>query len=180
VDARCGRLDALVNNAGTNVFVDPLQATEEDWRRCMDLDLKSVWLTAKHAVPLMQKSGGGAIVNIASNHAFQTIAGSFPYPAAKAGVVGLTRILALDFAPYGIRVNAVCPGWIDTPLTERYFQEQPDPLAARRAVERLHPGGRIGTPEDVAAAVFFLASPEAAFITATTLTVDGGMSAKLM
>lgn len=179
VEERHDRLDALVNNAGTNVFIDPIASTNEEWDFCMDLNLKSVWRMCKHSVSLMRKNGGGAIVNIASVHALMTNEGRFPYAAAKAGIVGLTRSLALDLARDQIRVNAVCPGLIDTPLADAFFNEQPDPEKARQEAIVANPLGRMGTPRDIGGAVAFLLSDEATFITGTTLIVDGGVTARL-
>jgi len=107
-----------------------------------------------------------------------TSAGTFPYAAAKSGLVGLTRSLALDGAPDGIRVNAVCPGWTRTRLVEEYYALEPDPAAAERAVLAAHPLGRIGTPQEVADVVCFVASDEASFVTGTEIYVDGGLSAR--
>jgi NAD(P)-dependent dehydrogenase (short-subunit alcohol dehydrogenase family) len=178
--AHYGRLDILVNNAGVIVYHTADTLTMEQWDRCMNVDLKSVWLCSKYAIPVMRKGGGGSIINIASVHAFATMRHSFPYPGAKAGVVGLTRSMAIDGGPDNIRVNAICPGWIGTELAEAYLATFPDPEAERRRVASLHPIGRIGTPDDVAAVALFLASDEAGFVTGTTLTVDGGRSAVYM
>ncbi|MBO2463613.1 SDR family NAD(P)-dependent oxidoreductase [Actinomadura violacea] len=173
---RVGHLGVLVNNAGANVFAGTRGAGIADWNHCLDLDLRAVWLCAQAAAAVMDGGRGAAIVNIASNHAFSTLPGVFPYNVAKAGVLALTQSLALELAP--VRVNAVCPGYIDTPINDRYFAGFPDPAAERARVERLHPLGRIGRAADVARAVWFLASPdESGFITGTHLTIDGGRSA---
>jgi NAD(P)-dependent dehydrogenase (short-subunit alcohol dehydrogenase family) len=174
--ARFGRLDVLVNNAGRNTYYRATTMTEAEWEDAMGVDLKSVWLCAKHALPAMRE--GGAIVNIASIHAFVTNTGMFPYAAAKSGVVGLTRVLALDHAADGVRVNAVCPGWTRTRLVQEWFDRQEDPAAAEQRVFNAHPLGRIATPEEIAACVTFLASDRASFVTGTTLVVDGGLTAR--
>lgn len=173
-----GALDILVNNAGRNIFTGTLKSTLEDWQTCLDTDLRASWLCAKAAARHMPH--GSAIVNVASNHAAATIPGCFPYNVAKAGVLALSQSLALELAPQGIRVNTICPGYIDTPINDRYFGTFADPTAERQRVERLHPLGRIGRPEDVAKAARFLAlEEESGFITGTHLTLDGGRSALL-
>ncbi|MGW4028841.1 glucose 1-dehydrogenase [Streptomyces sp. NPDC004838] len=173
-----GRLDVLVNNAGANVFAGVEAADPAVWNRCLDLDLRAVWLCSRAAARVM--TGPAAIVNIASNHATATMPGVFPYNVAKAGVLALTQSLAIELAARDIRVNAVCPGYIDTAVNEDYFGTFPDPAAERARVEALHPLGRIGDPDAVARAIRFLASAEESpFTTGTCLTVDGGRSALL-
>ena len=139
------------------------------------VDLKGAWLCAKHALRPMKRAGRGSIVNIASIHATLTMAGMFPYAAAKSGLVGLTRSLALDYAPLGIRVNAVLPGWTRTRLVEEWFAMQPDPGAAERHVLAVHPLRRIATPAEVANLVAFVASDEASAVTRAALAVDCGL-----
>jgi NAD(P)-dependent dehydrogenase (short-subunit alcohol dehydrogenase family) len=175
---RYGRIDILVNNAGINAHFDAAAMTLEEWEHVFAIDLKGPWLCAKHALPSMRAERSGSIVNIASIHAFMTSPGMFPYAAAKSGLVGLTRTLALDEAPYGIRVNAVCPGFVRTRLVEDWLTTQPDPAAAERGVLEAQPLGRIGEPEEIASAVAFVASDEASFITGATLLVDGGLSVR--
>jgi NAD(P)-dependent dehydrogenase (short-subunit alcohol dehydrogenase family) len=171
-----GKLDILINNAGIAVFNDPLTLTLEEWRRCFAVDLDGVWFCCQAVLPHLLKQGGGSIVNIGSTHAFQIIPGCYPYPVAKHGLVGLTRALAIEYARKGIRVNDVSPGYIETPVTLEYWQSFPDPEAERSRAYNLIPMGRTGTPEEVAAAVLFLASDEASFITGTSLIADGGRS----
>jgi NAD(P)-dependent dehydrogenase (short-subunit alcohol dehydrogenase family) len=175
---REGRLDVLVNNAGVNAYADATEMTEVEWDAVFAVDLKGAWLCAKHALPAMKRGGSGSIVNIASIHANLTIAGMFPYAAAKSGLVGLTRSLALDHAPANIRVNAVLPGWTRTRLVEEWFRRQPDPAEAERRVLAVHPLGRLSTPAEVANLVAFVASDEASAITAAALAVDGGLGAR--
>lgn len=177
---RIGGIDVLVNNAGVNAYFDPAAMMESDWEKVFAVDLKGAWLCCKHVLPVMRASGGGAIVNIASIHARQTCAGMFPYAAAKSGLVGLTRSLALDCAGDGIRVNAVCPGWTRTRLISEYFANEPDPVAAERRVAQRHPLGRFAAPEEVANVVAFVASEEASFVTGAEIYVDGGLSAALV
>ena len=173
-----GRLDVLVNNAGINAYFDAAAMTEAEWDSVFAVDLKGAWLCCKHALPMMKRKGGGSIINIASIHASLTMAGMFPYAAAKSGLVGLTRSLALDYAPAQIRVNAVLPGWTRTRLVEGWFRRQPDPAEAERKVLAVHPLGRLATPMEVANLVAFVASDEASAITGAALAVDGGLGAR--
>lgn len=175
VVARRGTIDVLINNAGINAYFDATEMTEAEWDRVFAVDLKGAWLCAKHALRPMKRAGRGSIVNIASIHATLTIAGMFPYAAAKAGIVGLTRSLALEYAPMGIRVNAVLPGYTRTRLVEEWFQTQPDPAEAERRTLALHPLGRIATPAEIANLVAFVASDEASAITGASLAADGGL-----
>ena len=172
-----GAVDVLVNNAGINVFCDPLTMTDDDWRRCFAVDLDGVWNGCRAVLPGMVERGSGSIVNIASTHAFKIIPGCFPYPVAKHGVIGLTRALGIEYAPRNVRVNAIAPGYIETQLTHDWWNEQADPAAAKQATLALQPMKRIGRPEEVAMTAVFLASDEAPFINATCITVDGGRSA---
>jgi NAD(P)-dependent dehydrogenase (short-subunit alcohol dehydrogenase family) len=171
-----GRIDVLVNNAGINVFHEPLETTESEWRRCFAVDLDGVWHMCKAALPAMLEQGGGAIVNIASSHSSTIIPHSFPYPVAKHGLLGLTRALGIEYAARGVRVNAIAPGYIDTDIARAHWATFPDPAAERRRAEALHPPGRIGRPEEVAMTAVFLASDEAPFINAASIAIDGGRS----
>ena len=171
-----GKVDVLVNNAGANVFHRPLDMPEDEWRRCFDLDLDAAWSCARAVLPEMVARQAGSIVNIASSHAFQIIPHCFPYPVAKHALVGLTRALAIEYAADGIRVNAIAPGYIETPIAEAYWKTFPDPDAERKRAYDLHPPGRIGRPEEVAMTALFLASDEAPFINAETIVIDGGRS----
>jgi NAD(P)-dependent dehydrogenase (short-subunit alcohol dehydrogenase family) len=175
VIARCGTVDVLVNNAGTNTYFDAITMTETEWDQVFAVDLKGAWLCCKHALPAMKAQGRGSIVNISSIHATLTIPGMFPYAAAKSGMVGLTRSLALDYAPLGIRVNAVLPGWTRTRQVEGWFERQPDPKAAEQHVNDVHPLRRIATPDEVANLIAFVASDEASAITGSSLAVDCGL-----
>ncbi|HTJ95124.1 MAG TPA: SDR family oxidoreductase [Pararobbsia sp.] len=172
-----GALDVFVNNAGINVFRDPLTMTDEDWKRCFSVDLDGVWNGCRAALPGMVARRGGSIINIASTHSFKIIPGCFPYPVAKHGVIGLTRALGIEYAAQGVRVNAIAPGYIETQLVVDYWNEQPDPAAAREATYALQPPRRIGKPEEIGMTAVFLASDEATFINASCITVDGGRSA---
>jgi NAD(P)-dependent dehydrogenase (short-subunit alcohol dehydrogenase family) len=172
---RHGRIDILVNNAGVNAYFEAAAMTEAEWESVFAVDLKGAWLCAKHVLPSMKAQGRGAIINIASIHATLTMAGMFPYAAAKSGLIGLTRSLALDYAPFGIRVNAVSPGWTRTHLVEEWFARQPDPRGAEAGILAAHPMKRIATPEEVANLVAFVASDEASAITGASLAVDCGL-----
>lgn len=170
---RWGRLDIMVANAGIGGRGAADQTLLADWERVIGVNLTGVFLCAKHAVPAMRASGGGAIVNTASVMGLVATAGAAAYTAAKGAVVNLTRSLALDYARDGIRVNAVCPGF----LTNTQSQGNRSGLDADYLVS-LHPLGRLGEPEDVARAIAFLASDDASFITGTSLVVDGGYTAR--
>lgn len=163
-----GRLDTLVNCAGTVATRPLLETTEEDWDRVIDVNLKAVFLTCRAAVPLLREHGG-SIVNISSIGAFKPVKGHTAYGAAKAGVVMLTKILALELGEVGIRANSVCPGPIDTQMFRATSSKPGFPFDASKL-----PLGRVGEPDELAAAVLFLASRDAAFITGAELTVDGG------
>ena len=171
-----GRIDILINGAGINVFRDPLALSETDWQRNLGVNLQGAWHCTRALLPSMLEAGYGHVVNIASVHGHKIIPGSFPYPVAKHGLIGLTRALGLEYADRGIRVNSISPGLILTPATERYFQSCPDPEAERRRQTELLPCKRIGTPEEVAYAALFLAGDEVRFINATDLLIDGGRS----
>ncbi len=171
---RFGSIHVLVNNAGANVFAEPLQLPESEWDRCLELDLKAAWTVAKSVLPTMLSQGAGSIVNIASVHGHKIIPGCFPYPVAKHGLIGLTRALAIEYAARGVRVNSISPGLILTSQTEAWLAAQPDPEAARRRQAELIPCGRIGTPSEVAYTALFLASDEARFINAADIAIDGG------
>jgi NAD(P)-dependent dehydrogenase (short-subunit alcohol dehydrogenase family) len=171
-----GGIDILINNAGVNVFHEPLETTDEEWRRCLAVDLEGAWLASRAVLPSMRAKGCGAIVNIASSHSFSIIPNTFPYPVAKHGLLGLTRSLGIQYAADGVRVNAIAPGYIETPIAQAYWNSFPDPDRERRRAYDLHPPKRIGTPEEVAMTALFLASDEAPFINAACIVIDGGRS----
>jgi NAD(P)-dependent dehydrogenase (short-subunit alcohol dehydrogenase family) len=140
------------------------------------VNLKGYFLFSKYAIPHL-RGRAGVIVNIASVHAFVSYEGYAAYDASKAGIIGLTRAMALDHGREGIRVNAICPGYINTPLMDKWLADLPDPETTMREVMRAHPLGRIGTPRDIAEAALFLASDAASFISGAYLVVDGAMTA---
>ncbi len=171
--ARHGRIDVLVNNAGADVFSDPLALQEEQWQRCFALNLEGAWRLCRAVLPGMVARQAGAIVNIASVHGHKIIPGAFPYPVAKHALIGMTRSLGIEYAAHGIRVNSISPGLILVPRIEAWFEREP---GARERQTALLPPRRIGTPEEVAYTALFLASDEARFINATDILVDGGRS----
>lgn len=180
VRGRYGGLDILISNAGRPYNSTSLGASAAEWEACLDLNLRSTWLCAKAAHPLMKARGAGAVVTIASTQGLRSNRNSFPYAAAKGGLLGLTRNLAVEYAPDRIRVNAVVPGQIESVRTESYFDSFTDPAEARRRVLSTFPLGRLGRPEDVAKAALFLASDDAEWITGVWLMVDGGRDAALV
>src|SRR5919106_4327222 len=162
-----GRLDVAFNNAGIEYKIQPAaEVTEAEWDRIMDIDLRGVFLCMKYEIPLMPKQGGGAIVNTSSGAGVKGFAGQAAYCAAKYGVVGLAKAAALDYASQNIRVNAVCPGIIETPMMDRFSGGTPQGRAAVRAAGiAQEPIGRVGPPEEIAAAVLWLCSEVASFAT---------------
>jgi NAD(P)-dependent dehydrogenase (short-subunit alcohol dehydrogenase family) len=174
--ATYGRLDCAFNNAGIEgVWVQTADCTEENWDRTLTINLKGVWLCLKYEIPQMLTQGGGAIVNNASLAGLVGAATLPAYVASKHGVVGLTKTAALEYAKAGIRVNAVCPGIIRTPMGDRVIQAYPQTADAMLAQE---PIGRWGTPEEVAEAVVWLCSDAASFVTGHAMAVDGGWVAQ--
>lgn len=179
VDAH-GRLDILINNAGIGFsatgrykMASVIDTPEADWDAILAINLKSVALGCKHAIPLMVAQGGGAIVNIASINGIAALTGADAYTAAKGGIVALTRVLALDWAKKGVRVNCVCPGAVETPMIAGALN---DPGFIDMVNTRI-PLGRAGKPEEIAAMSLFLASDEASFVQGAIIPVDGGQVA---
>lgn len=177
-----GGVDVLVNSAGIQAY-GTVEDTDEDlWDRVLAVNLKAMYLTAKHAVPSMRGRGGGAVVNVASVQGLAAQTRVVAYAASKGGVLALTRAMAVDHAPEGIRVNAVCPGSVDTPMlraaAEKFRGEQ-TVEEVLRTWGRAHPLGRVATPAEVAEVITFLASPRASFVTGAAYTADGGLMAGL-
>jgi NAD(P)-dependent dehydrogenase (short-subunit alcohol dehydrogenase family) len=171
-----GRLDCAHNNAGiAGKALTLADDTEENWDRIMAINLKGVWLCMKYEIPQMLKQGGGAIVNTASDAGLIGVRRGGAYVASKHGVVGLTKTAALEYAKAGIRVNAVCPGPIDTPMLQRGASRRPQIIERMVAAQ---PGGRLGQPEEIAEAAVWLCSDEASFVTGLPMPVDGGYMAQ--
>ncbi|HYU78063.1 MAG TPA: glucose 1-dehydrogenase [Vicinamibacterales bacterium] len=175
---RFGTVDVLVNNAGIELKRPVEETTEEEWDRVLAVNLKSVFLMSKNVIGIMKAKRRGAIVNNSSVGYFIAAPNSAAYGASKAGMMALTRGMALELAPFNIRVNAVCPGVIDTPMNERNLMRADDPDAMRRSWFEVTPLNRLGRPEDVANAMLFLACDESDFITGTPLIIDGGRTAQ--
>ena len=172
-----GRIDILINNAGTIVRADFLNTTEEEWNQMMDTNLKGVFFCCKHVIPFMIQNRKGVIVNLSSNIGLVG-RGDVPiYAASKGGVTILTQSLALRYAKNNIRVNCVCPGVIITDLNRDVIEKAPDPAKKLRELESVHPLGRLGTTMDVAYAALYLASEESQWVTGVALPVDGGVVA---
>jgi NAD(P)-dependent dehydrogenase (short-subunit alcohol dehydrogenase family) len=170
-----GGLDVLVNAAGTGGELSAVTEVDDArWAAIMDVNVGGAFRLSRAALPSMMRAGGGAIVHVSSIAALEAVPRAAPYVASKTALVGLTRSMAHDYAYHRVRVTCVCPAYVDTPLLRRVFDAQPDPRRTRVRWTALHPLGRLGLPEDVAAAVTFLAADEAAWITGVVLPVDGG------
>ncbi|KQX46891.1 MULTISPECIES: SDR family NAD(P)-dependent oxidoreductase [unclassified Paenibacillus] len=172
---RFGQVDILVNNAAVILpkFLEDVE--EAEWDRLFNINLKSVYLTVKHALPYLRKTRG-SIVNMASLNGLVGQKMNPVYAATKGGVVAMTKALALDYAPDGIRVNCICPAGVSTPLLQQWIGEQDDPAATVQILNDMHPIGRPATSEEIAQAALFLASAQSGFVTGVALPVDGGAS----
>ncbi len=171
-----GRVDVLVNNAGVLSYGDAVQLSEDEWDRVMAVNVKGPWLCAKHAIPLM--SAGSVVINVASVQSFVAQPLVAAYATSKAAILGLTRSIAIDFSPR-VRCVAVCPGTIDTPMLQGALEQASDPDAMMEELNRAHLSGRIGTPEEVAELIAFLAGDKCPFINGQAIRVDGGLGVNI-
>lgn len=176
---RYGDIHVLVNNAGIHSQVRATELSLEEWNNVLTTNLTSVFLASKQAIPHMLRSGGGSIVNVSSVHALATVPGYSAYAASKGGIVALTRAMALDFARENIRINAVLPGAIHTPMLEIGASDQIPREEVVKGWNNAQPFGRVGQPEEIASVVLFVASDENSFMSGSSLVVDGGMTSAL-
>jgi NAD(P)-dependent dehydrogenase (short-subunit alcohol dehydrogenase family) len=175
---RWQRLDILVNNAAMIVWKSIVDTTDEEWDRLLAVNVRSAFVHCRAAIPTMIEQGGGAIVSTASISGLVGLPGQAAYCTSKGALVQLTRQLAVDYGPHGIRVNAVAPGPIDTPFLRSFVDAQEDPAALEAAISASHPLGRWAKPEEIARTIVFLASDEASFVNGAISTVDGGFTAQ--
>ena len=174
-----GQINTLVNNAGITVFKSIEEATVEDWDSIINIDLRGTFLCTKYVIPEMKKQGGGSIINISSNHSIATLPDTDMYAAAKGGVNGMTRGMALSLGKYNIRVNAICPGFTITSHLKNWFDSMDNEDEVRKGVLDLHATPRINEPEDIGKLAQYLASDDSEMMTGEHLVIDGGLSARL-
>jgi NAD(P)-dependent dehydrogenase (short-subunit alcohol dehydrogenase family) len=172
--AAYGRLDILCNNAGVGLIRSVIDTSADEYDAVMDANVRGVFLCMRFGIPAMLVNGG-SVINIASVASFVGFPRDAAYCTSKGAVLMLTKQAALDFAPRGVRVNAICPGFIQTPMLDQYCKSQPNPATAMEEVIALHPMRRLGTPDDVASAAVYFASAESAWVTGAALAVDGGL-----
>jgi len=171
-----GQIDILVNNAGINLFASPLDLDNSSWDKCLSVNLKGSWNCCQSIIPHMINRKIGSIINIASVHGHKVVRGALAYGVSKHGLVGLTRNLGVEYAPFGVRVNSISPGLINTPIADAYFESFEDQDKERLRQIEIIPCKRIGEPVEIANTALFLASDESSFINATDILVDGGRS----
>ena len=172
-----GRIDVLCNNAGVSSVTGPVECTPEEWDHVFGVNVRSVFLGTKYAIPVMLAQGSGVIVNTASAAGLIGLPDRAAYCASKGAVIALTRQVAVQYATQNIRCNCVCPGTVDSPWIGRLLEGTDDPAGLREELIARQPLGRLGTPSEVADAVVYLASPSATFITGSALVIDGGITA---
>jgi NAD(P)-dependent dehydrogenase (short-subunit alcohol dehydrogenase family) len=175
-----GRVDTLVNNAGVNFVKPTLEMTQEDWDRVVNVDLRGTFLCSRYALEHMVKARRGSIINIASVHTKASLGGAAPYAASKGGVAQMTASMAIEFAPYGIRINALSPGLIDTLIWQQIQEAAEDLGSVRQHWFDNIPLERVGTPREMGSVALFLASDDASYVTGANLLADGGMTALLI
>jgi NAD(P)-dependent dehydrogenase (short-subunit alcohol dehydrogenase family) len=173
-DRALGGFHILVNNAGIQTYGTVTDTSEEDWDRTLGVNLKGAFLCSKAALPIILREGGGAVINVASVQSFLSQNGVAAYTTGKTALLGLTRSIAVDYAPR-VRCVAVCPGTVDTPMLHWAIGQSPDPEAVMEECRQMHPLGRIATPEEIADLIVFLSSDKAAFITGQYYRIDGGL-----
>ncbi len=176
--AKHGRLDILINNAGYGITGSVVETSEDDWNALMAVNINGVFFGCKHAIPIMKRQGGGAIVNTASTTSRVGIKDRAAYVTSKGAVAAMTRAMALDHVDDNVRINCVGPGTIETGYFTRIFAESPDAAGLRKSLEARQPMNRLGRPEEIAKAILFLASDESSFCTGSTLFADGGWTAR--
>lgn len=179
VKSKYNRLDVLINNAGICIEVPIQDMTTDQWDQVMDVNVKGVFLTTKCGFDLLKQSDGGAIVNISSIEALGANPTHSVYAASKGAVSSFTHNTALEYGAYGIRCNAIAPGWINTPFNEAFLNQFPDRAKVDAEIKGLHPVGRLGKPEDIGDVALWLAGPNASFVSGQTIVVAGGRMAKL-
>ena len=172
-----GRVDVICNNAGIGSTADALSCSVEEWDRVFAVNVRGVFLGTKHVLPYMLEQGRGAIVNTASAAGLVGLKDRAAYCASKGAVISFTKQVAVQYAGTGVRSNCICPGTVDSPWVQRILDQSPDPDATRQALIARQPMGRLGSPEEIAAAALYLASDQADFISGTALVIDGGLVA---
>ena len=173
-----GKINILVNNAGLYLRGDAISTNEKQWDKIMAVNLRAAFLCCKHCIPRMIESGGGVVINVSSEAGIVAIKNQVAYNTSKAGLISLTKSIALDFASQNIRANCVCPGTTETPLVASALAKQADPERARREVEKVRPANRLGKPEEIAYGILYLASDESSYATGAVLSIDGGYTAQ--
>jgi len=175
---RYEKIDILVNNAGLYTQGNAINTNEELWDKIMALNLRAAFLCCRYCIPEMVKNRGGVIINVASEAGIVAIKNQVAYNVSKAGLISLTKSIAVDFAPQNIRANCVCPGTTETPLVASALAKQADPERARRELEKVRPANRLGKPEEIAYGILYLSSDESPYATGAVLSIDGGYTAQ--
>jgi NAD(P)-dependent dehydrogenase (short-subunit alcohol dehydrogenase family) len=174
-----GGLNSLVVSAGIQRYGTAVSTSEEEWEEVLGVNLKGAWNAARAVLPALMEAGGGTVVNVSSVQALATQPNVLAYTVSKHGLVGLTRSMAVDFAAHNVRINAVCPGTVDTPMLRWAASLDEDPAAVIDTCNRMHPLGRIARPEEIAEVIAFLLHESSSFVTGAVWTVDGGLMARL-